>query len=85
MLDDEEKLKIIKDMYKENLSKSITALKNQNNKSYFLTKNDYFAKYAKKFKENVDQNLVIFDDLRNNETHYINSWNTTIKSLQNIK
>ena len=72
-------------MYKENLSKSITGLKNQNNKSLYLSKNEYFAKYVEKFRENVALNLAMFDEMRNKETHYKNSWNNTVKSLQNLK
>ena len=71
-------------MYKESLSKNITGLKNKNNKSFYLSKNEYFTKYVQKFKENVTQNLAMFDEIRNKEIHYKNSWNSTIKSLQKI-
>ena len=57
-------------MYKESLSKNITGLKNKNNKSFYLSKNEYFTKYVQKFKENVTQNLAMFDEIRNKEIHY---------------
>ena len=72
-------------MYKENLSKSMTGTKNKNNKTIFLSRNEYFEKYFMKFKENVSKNLEMFDDLRNKENQYKISWNKTIQSLQNIK
>jgi hypothetical protein len=72
-------------MYKESLSKSITGLKNKNNKRIFLTRNEFFEKYVLNFKENVGKNLEMFDELRTKETLYKNSWNKTISSLQNIK
>jgi hypothetical protein len=84
-LDDEEKMKILKDMFKENLSKSITGMKNKNNKNLQLAKAEYFEKYVNNFKENVNTNLEMFDDLRNRETLYKNTWNNTVKSLQIIK
>jgi hypothetical protein len=72
-------------MYKESLSKSITGLKNKNNKRIFLTRNEYFEKYVLNFKENVGKNLEMFDQLRSKEALYKNSWNKTISTLQNIK
>ena len=72
-------------MFKENLSKSITGMKNKNNKNLQLAKAEYFEKYVNNFKENVNTNLEMFDDLRNRETLYKNTWNNTVKSLQIIK
>lgn len=75
---------MIKDMYKENLSKSITGMKNKNNKTLFLSRNEYLDKYVERFKIEISKNLETFDELRKKETLYKLSWESTVKSLKNI-
>jgi hypothetical protein len=79
----EEKIKLLEsESKKPNFSKSLTGLKLLNNKNLYKNRNNYYEFYCKKMKENIDDFLKYFDDLRQIEVKYSQRWNEIIQTLK---